>query len=114
MRELWPQVLMVIGLFMAPVGIALATSGAALFGVAVFLLALAAILTGVATALIRFAIRRRLVPHLLAALVALLLMAFGLHNYWFSLSYVRGAHEEPAHLYLAALKGFSGQVYYVG
>jgi hypothetical protein len=31
-----------------------------------------------------------------------------------SLSYVHGAHEDQAGLWMAALKGFEGPVYYVG
>jgi hypothetical protein len=31
-----------------------------------------------------------------------------------SLSYIHGAHEDPQGLWMAALKGFEGPVYYVG
>ena len=114
MRKSWPLISIVVGVFLIPFGFVLATSGGGLFGVLVFFLGVTALLTGCAAAIIQVAIRRRLVPHVLLGVAALILLAFGLDRYCFSLTYVRGAKEDPGQLWMSALKPFTGQEYYVG
>jgi hypothetical protein len=114
MKNSWPQVLVVAGVFLAPFGFSLALSGAGLFGVAVFLVGAVALLIGGTAVIVRFAIRRHLVPQLLLLVSGLILAAYVQNRYCFSLKYVRGAHEDPQQLWIAALKGFSGTVYYLG
>jgi hypothetical protein len=114
MSKPWPQILFCIGVFLALFGFASVTSDAGIFGVAIFLLGAAALLIGGVAAVIRFAIRRHMIPHFLVGLAALILIAFGLNKYCFSLAYIRGAHEDPYRLWISALKPFGGLVYYVG
>jgi hypothetical protein len=114
MRKSWPLILIIAGVFLIPFGFALATSGGAIAGVVFFSLGLTVFLVGSVTVTIRFAVRRRLVPHLLCALAALLLVALGINKYCFSLAYIRGAQEDSYQLWMSALKPFGGQVYYVG
>jgi hypothetical protein len=108
------MVLIVVGLFLAALGVVLVSAGGFLFGGVAFFLGVTVLLTGCAAAIMRFAIRRRLVPHVLSGVAALILLALGLDRYCFSLSYVRGATEDPYQLWMSALKPFTGQVYYVG
>lgn len=120
MKKSWPQSLILIesillvGGLLAAFGFTLATAGAPLFSVIMFLLGVVMFLVGSGAAIIRFAIRRRLVPHLLLLVAGLTLAAFVQHRYCFSLAYLRGAHEDPYRLWISALKGLNGTVYYIG
>lgn len=114
MRTSWPLIIIVAGAFLVWFGFVLTISGAGLADLVLFCLGMAAFLVGSVTVTVRFAVRRRLVPHFLCGLIALALLAFGINNYCFSLAYIRGAHEDPAQLWMSALKPFTGQVYYVG
>ena len=114
MKKSWPLMLVFAGLFLVLFGFALATSGGALTGVVIFGIGLTGFLIGSVAATLRFAVRRRLIPHLFCGLAALVLLVFALNRYCFSLAYLRGAQEDPGQLWLSALKPFTGQVYYVG
>src|SRR6266498_5828483 len=113
MRKSWPKVLILAGVLLIPLGF-LAISGAALEGVVLICGGFAVIVIGFVAVIVRFAVRRRLVPHFLCGFVILVLLAFSLHKHCFSLAYIRGAKERPTELWYAALKGFHGPVYYVG
>jgi len=115
MKKSWPQILLLIGFLLAAFGFTLATAGAPLFSVIMFLVGLALFVAGLGAAIVRFAIRRRLVPHLLLLVAGLTLAAFVQHRHCFSLAYIRGAHEDPYRLWITALKGIGvGPVYYIG
>ena len=51
--------------------------------------------------------------HNITRLIGLLTLAVCVSG-CYSVSYIRGAKERPADLWMAALKGFEGPVYYVG
>ena|ERR1017187_322839 len=104
MRKCWPLVLTVAGVLLVPLGFAMAVSGAGRIGVVLCCLGLVVFLIGSVTGIVRFAIRRRVVPHFLCGLAAVVLVVFAVHRYCFSLAYVRGAQEHPYDLWMAALK----------
>ena len=113
-KESWLGILVFAGVFLASFGLTMAVSDAPQFGVPTFLVGAGALFIGIAAGIVRFAIRRRLVPQLLLLMSGFILAAFVQHKHCFTLAYVRGADEDTQGLWIAALKGFSGTVYYVG
>lgn len=114
MKKSWPQIFILAGAPVALFGFTLVTGGAPELGLIFFLAGAAAFVLGSIAAIVRFALKRHLVPHLLLLVSGLLLAAFIEHRYRFSLAYTRGAQEDSYQLWISALKGFSGTVYYVG
>jgi hypothetical protein len=113
MKASWP-ILFFVGALLALFGFQMTMADAGVVGLPVFLLGAAGLLIGGTGAIVRFAIRRHLVPHLLLLISGLIIAAFVQHQYCFTLAYIRGAHEDAYQLWISALKGLSGTVYYVG
>ena len=116
MKKSWPQILLLIGFLLGAFGFTLAAAEGPSFSLVLFFVGVALFLAGIGAAIVRFAIRHRLVPHLLLLVAGLTLAAFVQHRYCFSLAYIRGAQENPYRLWISALKGLGniGPVYYVG
>ena len=99
-------------------GLVVATGNPGLPAVGVVLgsLGLAAFCIGLVSAVVRFVAKRRLLPHFLLFLAVVGVALFVFHKHCFSLTYIRGAEEDPGNgrLWIDALKGFEGPVYYVG